>query len=1443
MRKVLLVGLGVVASLVLVAAGFAAVLLVTAPGHEMVRRLALRELAGKVNGTIRVGGLSGALWRVVDLRDVELADSSGTVVVRAERVRAGFSLPELLRRRIVLRSVTVTGPVLNLEQDSSGSWNLERLFPPGARDTAPPRPALHLALRDLAVAAGQITLRPRDGETIVISELGASLASLRISHPDSSGLRAEVRNLSLRLHDPVNTRLLNMAGTVALDGDSARFDLSELRLAGTTVRIAGSAAWGGARPVLDATVEAASYSSADFLVLEERLPGNGTGRLSARVRWLASGAQEYEVSELTLRSGRSALRASGRVARSARGALSVRGADLVLAPFDLALLGPWVDSIPLRGTVSGRLRAAGASSDLGITADLAFADEAAQPIAISRVTGSGRLSFGTPAGFSIPGLDVTGSSLELATARHFVPGFELGGRVEVVGHVEVSREAVTWAGILRHHGASGISNFTGLGRVGLEDSLVLAAEVVADSVRFGSVRELAEGLPLRGAGAGRLKVDGPLAELGFEAELGGPWGRFEGRGAFADLRGAFTLIAEGVFDSLDASRHVESAPRSRLSGTWALALTLPRDGSQPSGNAEVGLSQSLVEGVRVRGAAGIAFVPGRLLLDSARLIVPGGELRAAGALGFPDMPPGQVTWQVRLDTLAAMEPLMRYALRLAGDSGDARMDGHGSISGRVVGTLADWDANGRLALERGEAAGFLVRGAQGAWRVASANGAVSFSTTLTADTTNLAGLGYSALRLAASGRPDSVTVNLRAGFVAGSQVRLAAAYQAEPGGTSVRLDTLELDLPAGPWVLAAPGSITARGGVLAFDTLRLESRRGTGHLALHGSLPRSAPGEFTLEGAGIALADLFALAGRDTAGIGGSLDLGAKITGAAAAPAMEAQLYLADGRFGATRVPAIQVLASYEDRHVTLKGGLWRDTVRVMALSGALPLDLALTGAERRRIAGPLSLSLRADSADLSILRAVTDQVRDPRGYTNLDIRIAGTWEDYHLTGRAELLDASLSVPAIGARYSRVDARFALLDTVVRLERFSARGGDGTLSVGGTVVFPRGQRPVLGLTATAERFHAFEIRNFAGMTGSGSFTLNGPAIGATLAGRLTVDQGFLRFADLVEKRIVNLDDPEFRAIVDSTLARAQDLEPGLATIFLDSMRIRGLTVVMGPDVWLRSSEANIQLAGEFQVRKEIEFGVPRYRMDGTMSAVRGNYRLSFGTGTTSYLAREFRVSRGTVRFFGTPSFDPELDIAAEHVVRRADGGGNLTVRAVIGGTLLTPRLRLESDERPPLSEIELVSYMLTGRPVSALTQRGGFDPLRDGAVMMLGELSQALVGGIGLPLDVLTIRPGQGQAGRGVDAALGDALTGATIEAGRQFGARTYVSLNAGLCEVATSQAFGVSVEYRLSRQFSTSASLEPIVDRCRAGGGVVDNTTSRHQFAFDLFWFLGGVR
>jgi translocation and assembly module TamB len=764
-----------------------------------------------------------------------------------------------------------------------------------------------------------------------------------------------------------------------------------------------------------------------------------------------------------------------------------------------------------------------------------------------------------------------------------------------------------------------------------------------------------------------------------------------------------------------------------------------------------------------------------------------------------------------------------------------RLDGAGVLRGRVTGSLPAWQLQLAAGLSAVDAFGVRVRAARVQGQLAWDSAGLRLDLSGAADTLAVGDLVYGPVGAAAQGVPDSMSLRLSAGLGRASGVAAALGIWGDSARRFVRVDSLALDLAVGRWRLVRPAVLVVDREAVSVDTVDLRPVRGGGRFLAEGSLPRGGVGDFVLRAESLPVVDLLALAGHDTTATGGALDLVLRVAGPAATPSMEGSIALREGRSGDFRAPLAEMLVRYVDRRLTLKGGLWRDTVRVIALSGSLPLDLALEPVPARRLPGALQVAARSDSVDLAVLDPLIDVVSGLTGTLTADAGVSGTWERPTLAGHLEVHRGTVTVPALGARYTGLDARLDLDDAGITVTRARAQAG-GAITIGGRVR-TAGERATLDLTVRADNFAAFDVPDLGSLTATGDLTLRGPVLGATLAGSLRVDRGTLRFADLVEKEIVSLDDPEFRAIVDSNLAAAAALGPEFRTVFVDSLRIDGLTLTMGPDVWLRSSEASIQLDGEFRVDKQVEMGLPRYRFDGTLRANRGVYRLVLGpVNSPLQVSKDFRVTRGTVRFFGMPDFDPAMDIVAEHQLRTA-AGSPMLVRALISGTLRSPQLRLESDERPPLNETEIVSYMLFGRPPSDLTQSqaggGEMAVLQSTVGGVAGGFGQALLSDLGLPLDYLTLQTGS----RRSSDALG--LSSARIGAGLQLGDRTFLTLTAGVCEVMTSQLIGAGVEYRLASRWTATAAFEPLVRECGVASSL-SGLSARYQLSFDVLWRQG---
>jgi hypothetical protein len=103
-------------------------------------------------------------------------------------------------------------------------------------------------------------------------------------------------------------------------------------------------------------------------------------------------------------------------------------------------------------------------------------------------------------------------------------------------------------------------------------------------------------------------------------------------------------------------------------------------------------------------------------------------------------------------------------------------------------------------------------------------------------------------------------------------------------------------------------------------------------------------------------------------------------------------------------------------------------------------------------------------------------------------------------------------------------------------------------------------------------------------------------------------------------------------------------------------------------------------------------------------------------------------------------------------------GRRFEIIARITGTLLQPKLALESDQHPPLSETELVSYLMFGRSSFAVNSGGAASQNQSAALAtgisyfssaLSSEIQRTLISDLGVPIDYLDIRPGTVSSGTG----------------------------------------------------------------------------------------------
>ena len=1430
----------------------------TRAGRTMLARVASAAVESAVAGTIEVGEVRGSLFTGVVLTDVRLIDADSTLVAFLPRAELGYNPIDFAAGRVVFMDVRLDRPVFNIVQHAHGKTNFEEFLRLGEKDTVqvqplgPAGPRSLILLRNVQIVDGSLTLRLQKRGTSGANEeiessgedgryrlrrferLNARLAALRIQAPREKGIRIDILRLATESSDP-KLSIADVAGRLTIDGRTLSVDLSRVRFPRTLFSARGDVQWPRDTILWNLDIRADSATLTDIRFIDPRFPEQAV--LHGGVQLTSHGGRLLEIllRPLDLRFG--AGRLTGRVtafSAADSGLVALRAGDLVARDLSLDFARVYIDSLPFYGRLTGQTIVDGPMNALKIETAWYFRDSLVPGWPESQIHGKGEVDV-AGADVAFRPFVVDAGRIELSTVRRLVPGFGLPGELDATGTLTGTLKNAQFSGTIRHHDADRpASVIRGVVRLDSRaDVLGVFADVHADSLSLEGLTGGRAGFPLRGTLAGTIRMNGPLSGVETHADV-------EMRGGGGVVRGDGTLLLGGSYGIRDFTLRafdvnlqrwlVRRAPSSRL--TFSATGSVAGDSTTPpTGTLAASLAPSLFAGTVIdSGATALRFAEGRLEVDSLRLEQPGLLTRGSGSLGWKRPDRGTLVLEFAADSLSVLDSLVTWIAgpQVTGTSPEDALKGSAQVRLTLEGALDDFSigADARVADLRWR--GLRVPKGQG--KIAYQPGPVpTFDVEADIDSVGYGRLGFGAAAARARGTRDSLSWFARSrvgdlgAFLAGGRYARPAGAAGE-GVQHVALDSLALLLPSGVWFLESPTALALSDSVLHVASASLKRAAGSGRLTVSGDLPQRGPINAQVSMDSFPLAGIYALLQKDTIGVAGAVTASFAATGTRSNPAYTGSFAFSNAAFGSFRAPFMDGIIDYRSRRLNGEVHLWRSGQQVLNVTAHLPLDLALVPVAQRQLPDTLSVQARADSVDLGVLAAVTTTVQQVEGVFTADLGIGGTWEAPLLRGGLEIDSAAATIPALNVRYTNVYGSLSLRGDTIRVDRITARSERGRAELAGHMRLERLTKPVLDLNITTSDFKALDLRGYLALTASGRLALTGPVLGATLTGRGTVTSGVLHFADLVNKRVVNLEEPWVQDLIDTSLIRQQRLGAEFQSLFFDSLRVQSLQLTMGEDVWLRSSEANIQLTGAVTVNKVRN----NYLLSGTLQAPRGTYRLIVGPVT-----REFVVRSGTVRYFGTPDLDAELDIEASHIVHPLPGPGQalseITVLAHIRGTLLLPKLTLEA-ERADLSQAELLSYLVTGKPSVELG--GGQAALLRSvtASLLAGELERTVVSDLGVPLDYFEIRPGDPR----------NPFSGAQLAAGWAIGDKTFLVLNAGFCSKQSQARFanslGATLQFRFSPEWRTEASFEP-VRTCAIGETDPLTTSVTRQVGFDIFW------
>jgi autotransporter translocation and assembly factor TamB len=390
-----------------------------------------------------------------------------------------------------------------------------------------------------------------------------------------------------------------------------------------------------------------------------------------------------------------------------------------------------------------------------------------------------------------------------------------------------------------------------------------------------------------------------------------------------------------------------------------------------------------------------------------------------------------------------------------------------------------------------------------------------------------------------------------------------------------------------------------------------------------------------------------------------------------------------------------------------------------------------------------------------------------------------------------QLRDVAVTLPTLDLSYQQggLAGRFER-DRFVVDSLLLTTGKKETLVARGTVLLGPEADPSLDLTA---RLHDFRISNAPPLRGitSGEVKLGGTIPKPILTGEITLGPSEILVggATATAAPKVELQPADLRELAryfGPAVVERANAGPGL----VDRFKI-DLAVHFPRRVWFRrkqSPEMNIELSGQNKVRQE----------PGQEMQFFGRVEPVPGRGGLEMYGRSFALTDGEITLSG-PAASTTLDVTAQYQVPTQGGGGDdAGVVINVNAKGRPDSLKLDFNAEPTMSQDDIISYIVTGRPASdnPLAEQGSGT---SGGQLALGALSGALAGQAGekLGFDVFQIRQNGAQ--------------GLTLTAGRYLGSKLFASLQQPLQsggtaqeDVTRSSGPGFELEYALERWLRT---------------------------------------
>jgi translocation and assembly module TamB len=1251
---------------------------------------------------------------------------------------------------------------------------------------------------------------------------------------------------------PPAARIAALTGNFTFNDDSVWWKGVAVRMPQSSMKGDGAYNMNNGDMKLSSVASPASFN--DFHWLYKDFPTQGGGNLLLLVQWKGT-TQDYVVRNADLRTGTAHV----------MGDIGTTIADTVFFhDANLRFTGVTTKQIeqvmpgnrpPREGELSGRAKFNGTFKRLNIaSSDITFN---AHNRGTSRVIADGIVGFqGTKKVIvSASQLHVRLAPLQIDIVKILFPLLPVGGTLSGVATLNgngATQLVATGLDIV-HEDGQNVSRAVGRASVHTTGRQTLDLDVIARPFALAELTKFAPKMPLKGVANGPVKTHGPIDSLSVDTRLALPGGgEFAMRGIvdFLSKELGYDVVADVT--RLDLSWVVLFGPRTSLNGTGHasgrgfLPATMVSDVALELGASAIDTIAVDSISVRAKLANGVANV------ERARVRGSGSRLDVAGQIGLDSLHGGALTYSLEVDTLAKFARFIPGATRTVADTGVVRprprvafealrrarrdsaqvatrteveravrrappislrvptdtpraipkdllagsLKAAGTVTGSVDRFTLEGDATGKSLIVQGNSVRNLK--ANYSW-VDVGTKSSTIKASMRADTVTAYGFAFDSLAGDLTYLAPNGTLALRVRQGSQREYALSGDFKVDKERNDLRLNDVVLRFDSTSWRSTHPSVIHF--GTAGIEVVNLELENGPGRrIYANGLLPSKGEANFDLQVKDFAVENVAELLQSDVL-LTGRLNLDAHVSGNAEDPRIAGKIDFVKGTYNEALVPEVHGTFSYANKQLTTDAAV-QDTLgkTVASIKGTVPINLALSGVTGSRLLElPINATLVSDSLPLGLIPQFTTAVTDVGGRALGNVTVSGTLKQPALKGNLTLSDVHFKLAATGAVLEHVNGSVRMTGDTVYVDSIVGIA-NGPVRVSGSVAVGDWRVPRFDLSLGAS--DAQLLNNESGeIHVDAALMISGPITAPVVTGNVTVLHGVLYVPSSRGKKVIGAGDPSLFAVVDTAVKVQRELFPAESPLFRN-LRM-DVAFHVERNTWVRSRDANVEVFTDGPMQLQVLGDA--LTLTGAVDADRGEY---------TFLSKRFQIKRGSALFIGTPDLNPTLQITAEYVVKQPSGATN--IRVLIGGTLENPRISLESDAQPPLSQSDLLSYLAFGERSSTLLQFNQTSLSGGQGGNLLNVAGSRLAGiAIGVALDevkgsaarslgvdVFNITPGDIPA---FNSNSGDFLRATEVEVGRYVTPDMFVSLVGSFAGTP-----GATITQRTAKGLRFDLSLSP---------------------------------